>query len=191
MAARRIGQVLVDLGYIDEEQLELLLEEQAQRPNEKLGQIAIGLNMLNEDQLTQALAEQFSLPVVNISDLTIPPEVLAHLTEPMAQLYRAIPISFRNDVLTVAMCEPQNLSVRDELRNFLGYEVRVVVSTPREIDAALDRYYASDKGDSVESIVQELASDKTFWPRRWPRRGGSSTWPAPRRWPKARRCASC
>ncbi|MBR2583957.1 MAG: Flp pilus assembly complex ATPase component TadA [Thermoguttaceae bacterium] len=160
MAARRIGQVLVDLGYIDEEQLELLLEEQAQRPNEKLGQIAIGLNMLNEDQLTQALAEQFSLPVVNISDLTIPPEVLAHLTEPMAQLYRAIPISFRNDVLTVAMCEPQNLSVRDELRNFLGYEVRVVVSTPREIDAALDRYYASDKGDSVESIVQELASDK-------------------------------
>ena len=172
MAARRIGQVLVDLGYIDEEQLELLLEEQAQRPNEKLGQIAIGLNMLNEDQLTQALAEQFSLPVVNISDLTIPPEVLAHLTEPMAQLYRAIPISFRNDVLTVAMCEPQNLSVRDELRNFLGYEVRVVVSTPREIDAALDRYYASDKGDSVESIVQELASDKDLLAQAMAEEGG-------------------
>ena len=172
MAARRIGQVLVDLGYIDEEQLELLLEEQAQRPNEKLGQIAIGLNMLNEDQLTQALAEQFSLPVVNISDLTIPPEVLAHLTEPMAQLYRAIPISFRNDVLTVAMCEPQNLSVRDELRNFLGYEVRVVVSTPREIDAALDRYYASDKGESVESIVQELASDKDLLAQAMAEEGG-------------------
>ena len=172
MAARRIGQVLVDLGYIDEEQLELLLEEQAQRPNEKLGQIAIGLNMLNEDQLTQALAEQFSLPVVNISDLTIPPEVLAHLTEPMAQLYRAIPISFRNDVLTVAMCEPQNLSVRDELRNFLGYEVRVVVSTPRGIAAALDRYYASDKGDSVESIVQELASDKDLLAQAMAEEGG-------------------
>ena len=172
MAARKIGQVLVDLGYIDEEQLELLLEEQAQRPNEKLGQIAIGLNMLNEDQLTQALAEQFSLPVVNISDLTIPPEVLAHLTEPMAQLYRAIPISFRNDVLTVAMCEPQNLSVRDELRNFLGYDVRVVVATPREIDAALDRYYASDKGESVESIVQELASDKDLLAQAMAEEGG-------------------
>lgn len=172
MAARRIGQVLVDLGYIDEEQLELLLEEQAQRPNEKLGQIAISLSMLNEDQLTQALAEQFSLPVVNISDLTIPPEVLAHITEPMAQLYRAIPISFRNDVLTVAMCEPQNLSVRDELRNFLGYEVRVVVATPREIDTALDRYYASDKGESVESIVQELASDKDLLAQAMAEEGG-------------------
>ncbi|MBQ3454378.1 MAG: Flp pilus assembly complex ATPase component TadA, partial [Thermoguttaceae bacterium] len=116
--------------------------------------------------------EQFSLPVVNISDLTIPPEVLAHLTEPMAQLYRAIPISFRNDVLTVAMCEPQNLSVRDELRNFLGYEVRVVVSTPREIDAALDRYYASDKGESVESIVQELASDKDLLAQAMAEEGG-------------------
>ena len=138
MAARKIGQVLVDLGYIDEDQLELLLEEQSQRPTELLGQVAISLNMVNEDQLTQALAEQFSLPVVNVSDLTIPPEVLAHLTEPMAQLYKVIPLSFRNDVLTIAMCEPQNLSVLDELRNFLGYQIRAVVTTPREfIDGML------------------------------------------------------
>ena len=160
MASRKIGQVLVDLGYIDEEQLELLLEEQAQRPTELLGQVAISLNMINEDQLTQALAEQFSLPVVNVSDLTIPPEVLAHLTEPMAQLYRVIPVSFRNDVLTIAMCEPQNLSVLDELRNFLGYQIRAVVTTPREIDAALERYYATDQGESVESIVSAMANDK-------------------------------
>ena len=160
MAPRRIGQVLVDLGYVDEEQLDLLLEEQSQRPNEMLGQIAISLNMINEDQLTQALAEQFSLPVVNVSDLTIPPEVLAHLTEPMAQLYKVIPLSFRNDVLTIAMCEPQNLSVLDELRNFLGYQIRAVVTTPREISAALERYYATDQGESVETIVQAMANDK-------------------------------
>lgn len=160
MAPRRIGQVLVDLGYVDEEQLDLLLEEQSQRPNEMLGQIAISLNMINEDQLTQALAEQFSLPVVNVSDLTIAPEVLAHLTEPMAQLYKVIPLSFRNDVLTIAMCEPQNLSVLDELRNFLGYQIRAVVTTPREVSAALERYYASDQGESVETIVQAMANDK-------------------------------
>lgn len=160
MAPRRLGQVLVDLGYIDEEQFDLLLEEQSQRPSEMLGQIAISLNMINEDQLTQALAEQFSLPVVNVSDLTIPPEVLAHLTEPMAQLYKVIPLSFRNDVLTIAMCEPQNLSVLDELRNFLGYQIRAVVTTPREISAALERYYASDQGESVETIVQAMANDK-------------------------------
>ncbi len=161
MAARRLGQILVDLGYIDEEQLELLVEEQSQRPSELIGQVAISLNMISEDQLTQALAEQFQLPVVNLSDLTIPPEVLAHLTEPMAVLYKAIPLSFKNDVLTIAMCEPQNLAVLDELRNFLGYQIQAVVTSPHEIKVALDRYYASNEGgESVESLVSELANDK-------------------------------
>ena len=74
--ARSFGQILVDLGFIDDEQLELLRGEQSQRPNELLGQIAISMNMVTEEQVTQALAEQFGLQVVNVSDLTIPPETL-------------------------------------------------------------------------------------------------------------------
>ncbi|MDO4585923.1 MAG: ATPase, T2SS/T4P/T4SS family [Planctomycetia bacterium] len=160
MAPRRIGQVLIDLGYIDEEQLELLLEEQTQRPGELLGQIAVSLNMISEDQLAQSLAEQLGLQVVTISDLTIQPEVLAHLTEPMAQLYKVIPLSFRNDTLTIAMCEPQNLAVLDELRNYLGYQIRAVVATPNEIRSALERYYTTDQGESVESIISSMEADK-------------------------------
>ena len=160
--ARSFGQILVDLGYIDEEQLDLLRDEQSQRPNELLGQIAISMNMISDDQLAQALAEQFGLQVVAVSDLTIPPDVLSHLTEPMANLYRVIPVSFRNDVLTVATAEPQNISVLDELRNFLGYQIRSVVTTSKEIDVALERYYATDQGDSVESIISSMESDKDF-----------------------------
>jgi len=160
--ARSFGQVLVDLGYIDEEQLDLLREEQSQRPNELLGQIAISMNMITDDQLAQALAEQFGLQVVAVSDLTIPPEVLSHLTEPMANLYRVIPLSFRNDVLTIATAAPQNISVMDELRNFLGYQIRPVVTTDKEIDVALERYYATDQGESVESIISNMENDKDF-----------------------------
>ncbi len=160
--ARSFGQILVDLGYIDEEQLDLLREEQAQRPNELLGQIAISMNMITDDQLGQALAEQFGLQVVAVSDLTIPPEVLQHLTEPMANLYRVIPLSFRNDVLTIATDAPQNISILDELRNFLGYQIRPVVTTAKEIDVALERYYATDKGDSVESIISSMSEDQEF-----------------------------
>lgn len=160
--ARSFGQILVDLGYIDEEQLDLLREEQAQRPNELLGQIAISMNMITDDQLAQALAEQFGLQVVAVSDLTIPQEVLAHLTEPMANLYRVIPLSFRNDVLTIATAAPQNISVLDELRNFLGYQIRPVVTTDKEIDVALERYYATENGESVESIINSMENDKDF-----------------------------
>ena len=64
MAIRRIGQILVDLGFLDEDQLETLLDEQQQRPGEMLGQIAISLNMVNDEQLAQALGEQMGMQVV-------------------------------------------------------------------------------------------------------------------------------
>jgi type IV pilus assembly protein PilB len=159
MALRRIGQVFVDLGIIDEEQLELLIEEHQQRPGEKIGQTAIGLGFVSDDQIAAALAEQLGLHLIHLSDLTIPPEVLAHLTEPMAQLYKVIPISFKDDILTLAMCDPQNLIVLDELRNFLGYQIRAVVTTPQDIQIALNRYYASDL-ESVESLIADMENDK-------------------------------
>ncbi|MDR2438155.1 MAG: Flp pilus assembly complex ATPase component TadA [Planctomycetaceae bacterium] len=161
MALRRLGQVFVDLGFIDEEQLEMLLEEHLQRHNEKIGETAMSMGFINDDQVAVALAEQLGLQVIGLGDLTIPPDVLAHLTEPMAQIYKVIPISFRNEILTIAMCEPQNIMVLDELRNFLGYEIRAVVTTPRDIDNALTRYYASDV-ESVESLIADMESDKSL-----------------------------
>ncbi|MDR1267953.1 MAG: Flp pilus assembly complex ATPase component TadA [Planctomycetaceae bacterium] len=161
MALRRLGQVFVDLGFIDEEQLEMLLGEHLQRHGEKIGETAISMGFANDDQVAVALAEQLGLQVIGLGDLTIPPDVLAHLTEPMAQIYKVIPISFRNEILTVAMCEPQNIMVLDELRNFLGYEIRAVVTTPRDIDNALNRYYASDV-ESVESLIADMENDKSL-----------------------------
>lgn len=162
MAMRRIGQVLTDLGFITEEQLVALLEEQQQqRPGELLGQIAVSMGLIDEDQLTQALAEQFGLQVIHLSDVVIPPEVIAHLTEPMATMYRIVPISFRENTLAIAMCEPQKLSTIDELRSFLGYDIRPVVASPREIEKALERYYTAGS-ESVESLIANIESDEQF-----------------------------
>jgi len=159
MALRRIGQILVDLGFITDRQLGILLEEQKQRPGEMLGQIALNMGLINEEQLTQGLAEQMGLQVINLNDVVIPPEVLAHVTEPMAQLYRIVPVSFRDNVLTVAMCNPQKLSVLDELRSFLGYEVRAVVAPDRDVVKTLERYYAGI-GESVEQLIQDMESNE-------------------------------
>jgi len=159
MAIRRLGQILVDLGFITDEQLELLLEEQQQRPGELIGKVAESMGLITDEQLAQALAEQMSMQVVNLSEVTIPPDVLDYVSEPMAQLYKIIPLSFRNDTLTVAMAEPQKLSILDELRNFLGYDVRGVVATERDVGAALDRYYAASS-ESVETLVGEMEDDQ-------------------------------
>ncbi|NLX56246.1 MAG: Flp pilus assembly complex ATPase component TadA [Planctomycetaceae bacterium] len=159
MAIRRIGQIFVDMGFIDDSQLEMLLEEQQQQPGEKLGRIAEEMGLITDDQLAQALAEQMNLQVINLAEAKIPQQTLDLVSDTMAQLYRVVPVRFENNELTVATAEPQNLAVPDELRTFLGYTIRLVVTTEREIKQAMDRYYGT-ASESVESIISELEEDE-------------------------------
>ncbi len=158
MAMRRIGQIMVDMGFIDDEQLDLLVDEQKQHPGQLLGRVAMDMGLINEDQLTQVVAEQLLLQVVSAHEVTIDKDVVAMVTEPMAQMYRVIPIAFDGDTLSVAMCDPQNISVQDELRTFLGHNIRVLVSSESSINLALERYYGENT-ESVESIVESLEED--------------------------------
>ena len=158
MAHRRIGQVLVDMGFITDEQQELLVDEQHEHQGQLLGKVAIDMGLINEEQLVQALAEQLSLSTTSVAEITIKKDVIGMVTAPMAQMYRIVPIEFDGDTLTVAMCDPQNLSVQDELRTFLGFNIRVVVTGESGMTSALERYYG-ESTDSVESIVSALEDD--------------------------------
>jgi type IV pilus assembly protein PilB len=70
MAIRRIGQILVDMGFVSDDQLEMLLEEQQNRPGTLLGKIAIELNLVTEEQLVQALSEQMGMRVIDLGDIS-------------------------------------------------------------------------------------------------------------------------
>ena len=159
MAIRRIGQIFVDMGFIDDDQLAMLLEEQQQQPGEKLGKIAEEMGLITDEQLAQALAEQMNLQVMHLGELKVPDDVLALISETMAQMYRVVPVRFEHSTLTLATSEPQNLAVADELRTFLGYDIRLAVTTEREISQALSRYYDA-ASESVESIISELEEDE-------------------------------
>jgi type IV pilus assembly protein PilB len=158
MAIRRIGQILVDLGFITDEQLEMLLDEQQQRPGEMLGRIAEDMGLITDDQLVQALAEQMNMHVVSLAEIELERELLDTISDTMAQMYRVIPVMKEENTLTLATCDPQNLAIQDELRNFLGYDIRLVIATQREVQRALDRYYAAS-GESIASVLSELEDD--------------------------------
>ncbi|HBE67290.1 MAG TPA: pilus assembly protein PilB [Planctomycetaceae bacterium] len=162
MVARKIGQIFVDLGFITDEQLEVILDEQQQRPGALLGKIAEDMGLVNEDQLAQALAEQLNMQVVQLSDVQLPPDVLEKITETMAQMYRIVPVQFDGTSLTCATCDPQNLTVQDELRTFLGFDIRMVVASERDIQTAIEKYYSSDV-DTVENIIKEIEEDEELF----------------------------
>ena len=159
MAIRRIGQILVDMGFMTDDQLEMLLDEQNRQPGEKLGRIAEDQGLITDEQLSQALAEQLGMQVFSFEDFELQPETRNEITESMAQLYRVIPVKREDDTLTVATCDPQNLSVQDELRTFLGLEIRLLVATESEITKALEQYYDAG-GESVEKVINELENNE-------------------------------
>ncbi|MCP4173146.1 MAG: Flp pilus assembly complex ATPase component [Fuerstiella sp.] len=157
MAQRKLGQILVDLGYLTDDQLWDVLEEQKQSSG-LIGQVAVRLGMVTETQVTEALAEQWGMPVINLAETNIPPQVLELVPQTMAEIYKIMPVSLRNDVLTVAMADPQNVAALDDLRNFLGNEIRGAVSTLVDVEEAIARYYA-DREESIEDVIEEMASD--------------------------------
>jgi type IV pilus assembly protein PilB len=159
MAQRKFGQILIDLGHINDDQLWDILEEQKQSPGQVIGQVAVRMGFITQAQVTEALAEQWGMPIINLEETNVPSNVLELVPQTMAEVYKIMPISLKNNVLTVAMGEPQNVASLDDLRNFLNMEIRGAVSTVPDVEAAIARYYA-DRGESIEDVIGEMTSDE-------------------------------
>ena len=158
MAARKLGQILVDLGFITDDHLEMLVEEQAQNPGQLIGQVAQEMGLVTEEQLNQALGEQFNIQAVDIEGFPIPADAKEVISDAMAQLYRVIPLKLEDGVLTIASCDPQNIAMQDELRRFLGLEIRLVVAPEAQVLKLIDKHFNTDT-ESIESLIKGLEED--------------------------------
>src|SRR5262249_42632130 len=96
---RKIGQGLLDPGYLDDDQLWAVPEE-AKTPGQLTGQVAITRGLITEEQLLQALAEQHGLKVANLEEAKPTPEAIQLVPEPMATVYKILPLTFKDKVLS-------------------------------------------------------------------------------------------
>ncbi len=160
--ARRLGTILVDMGYLDEDTLWKVMEEQKQGGGTELvGKVAVRLGLVSEDQVLKALGEQLGMKVVKLGDMTFPPDVIDLVNESMATAFKVVPISVgkKDKAVTVAMAEPQNPSTLDSLRSFLGVDVKGVVAAESDVMAAIERVYAGHQ-ESIADVVKQIETDK-------------------------------
>src|SRR6516162_6189035 len=159
--ARRLGTIMIDLGYLDEEALWKVLEEQKRTGTELLGKVAVRLNLVKEDQVMKALGEQLGMKVVKLADITIPAELTELVNESMATAYKIVPVSQnkKDKSLTVAMAEPQNPSTLDSLKLFLSTEVKGAIASEADVMAAIERLYAGHH-ESIQDVVKQIEQDK-------------------------------
>jgi type IV pilus assembly protein PilB len=158
--ARRIGKILVDMGYLDEDGLWRVLEEQ-KKSNELTGRVAVKLGLVKEDHVLKALSEQFGMKVVKLADVAVTSDALEAINQTMAESYKVVPVSFnkKDKSVTVALAEPQNPATLDSLKMFLGVDVKGVISTEKEIEDAIKRLYAG-KSESINDVIKQIEADK-------------------------------
>jgi type IV pilus assembly protein PilB len=155
---RKLGQVLIDLGFIDDDQLWEILDEGKNTGN-PVGQVALSRGLVTEDQLLQALADQFGLRVLNSEELKPSPDSLTLVPETMSSVYKVLPLSYKDGLLTVVLGDPVNLPALDDLRNFLGIkEVTAVLANPKSIAEVLSKCYLG-KEETIMDIIQALQDD--------------------------------
>ena len=159
--ARRIGTILVDMGYLDEDALWKVLEEQKRSDGELIGKVATRMGLVTEDQVLKALGEQFGLKVVRLGDMAIPAELTDLVNESLASSFKIVPISQnkKDKSVTVALGDPRDPATLESIKQFLGVEVKGVVAAESDVLAAITRLYAG-KQESIQDVVKQIENDK-------------------------------
>ncbi len=149
-----IGELLIKMGKLDPTLLEEALKRQKVQGG-ALGEILMKMEAVSQEDLSMALGIQQGMETIDLNAVEIPPDVIDRVPVSMANLYRIVPLTFKEGTLTVAMADIQNLSALDDLRFMLNCEVAGKISNERAIAAAIEKHY-KNKVDSIEDLMSEL-----------------------------------
>ena len=138
--AKQIGELLVERKVITTEQLEAALKMQ-QVKGGLLGQILVSLGYATEEAVAQAVTAQYGFPYLPLKGYAIDPELLRMIPENVARQYCLVPVDHIGDTLTVAMADPLDPRVVEDIEMLSRCSVQIFVSTGTEVMEAIQRGY--------------------------------------------------
>ncbi len=152
-----LGQILKEMKAIHEGIVQEALAVQ-RKEGGQIGAILVRLGHITEATLQQALAKQAGIPTVDLSTLKIPPDVLEAVDPQTAKLFNVLPIRREGGKLVVALDNPQNTGVLDDLRFMTGGEVEGVLAPEAQIRELVTRHYGTAK-DTMEQLVASVVQE--------------------------------
>lgn len=156
---KKLGELLIALGFLTDEQLQQILERQ-KKTGKKLGEILIEEGIISEEILCAVLAKQFNIPYVSLSEIEeIPKDVLKLVSEKLVKTFQFIPIDFDKNTktLTVAMSDPLDIVAFDSLKLSTPYNIKVVIARKKEILEAISKYY--EKKETIQEIEKKAETE--------------------------------
>ena len=140
---KRLGDMLIELNYITENDLQEALKIQKETGN-KIGEVLIERGFITEDDLLQALEIQLGIQRIYLDMITVDRKAVKMISESLAKKYNVFPVEFIEGKLLVLMNDPLNIIAEDDVRIASGYEVKIALCGKAEIAQAISKYYSED-----------------------------------------------
>jgi type IV pilus assembly protein PilB len=160
-AAERLGDLLVREGLITREQLEKALQEQRQSGT-RVGYNLVKLGFIQETELTKMLARQYKMPAVDLSKFEVDPRIAKLIPGDLAIKHLVLPLKRDGRTLTVAMADPTNLGVLDDLKFITRYDIFPVIGGEFTLKTAIEKLYETSADTQVNdllSVIDDMESD--------------------------------
>ncbi|MFH2068100.1 MAG: GspE/PulE family protein [Candidatus Omnitrophota bacterium] len=156
MARKLLGQVLKEMNLLSEERLRVALEEQ-QRTGKFLGRTLVDLHFVDENVLRRVLSVQSGIETIELAKKDIPPNIIKLIPAVIAKTYQILPVGQEGrDTVILAVNDVLNDFVQENIRFTLGRNVKMVLADPKELDAALEKYYGRETM-SINEIMSYFA----------------------------------
>ena len=171
-SSERIGDLLLKEGMISKEQLDKALQEQRQNGT-RVGYNLVKLGYIQELELTKILARQYKMPAVDLSKFEADPKLVKLIPADLAVKNLVLPLKREGRLLTVAMADPTNFAVIDDLKFITRYDIQAVIAGEFTLRNAIEKNYEStdlqmsalleeiESGDEDEAELIEQKEDET------------------------------
>ena len=152
----QLGQLLLARGIVTAEQIEQALAEQKDKGHRKLlGELLVEMGYCTENQIASALAQGYGVPYAQVTPKICDPKVIEILPREFLEEYIVLPLFKVNNVLTIAVSEPTNVFLIDEIERISGSKVQIVCSTSKDIKATLQTYLPAANVFVIDDIIDE------------------------------------
>ena len=150
---QKLGEMLIAEGLITQKQLDEALTQQ-KRTGKRLGDTMISLGHVSEEAIAAALGRQLGIPYITLSHYEIDPHIIKTIPEDIVRKYKIIPVDKTGNTLTVALSDPANIFILDELKILTNCEIIPLISFESDILRAIDQYYR--KENAIEQVLKDI-----------------------------------
>ncbi|MDO9224935.1 MAG: GspE/PulE family protein [Pseudomonadota bacterium] len=156
----RLGDLLVQQKLLSQEQLGTALEKQ-KASGRKLGRVLVEHGFVTEDEISGAIARQLNIPLLDLRHVHVRPETVRLLPEQLARRFRAVVVEIKDDKVRVAMADPTDLFAYDEIVNHLKREVTVAVANEGSLAQFIDLIYrrSEEISELARNLTEELSDE--------------------------------